>query len=915
MRNHNLLSVIIATLGVWCFMSVRVVLAQTVDAAAVSAEESRLRAGTFRAGLKRRGLNVILEQHLLDFPPRDDVDKLLMTREIKLAEFADLANSQERRLVAIAEANALLRKLLNDKPYDDRRFDWQFTLGHSLIYQEAEPFFTTILYHGGGKADRQALIARSAAALQVLDSLLDQLDTENTRIDGLPIREFEKLEKTGYINRIDRLTPRATYLRLWSRFYDALPRPDSDSNRARNLRAILAELEANPAILQTDHHHSHVQVQAWLLAGMSHRLLNEHSKARSYLDRSLAIAGRLDDTDELARIQWAVTLAQIERVRNELEHGRFSDARENLSEFASWVEQQRLDRFPLHLVAALLDRDIARAELAARKYGGSKRLKPSPASFQPLVALIERYPDRRDEVFSTTTGLLDPGAGADQLDPFEQCALLITRLAEATSIDPPAGDLLASAIDAGRHFLDTPHVGMEALVPSVKYHLAAAQYHLGRLPEAAAGFLDVTRNHRTFEQSLPAATYAVQLASEMYADPSLHDHPEARKLYVDALMALMAQFPKSEAARYWRFYLAQTLEELNRFDQAAEHYGLVHDSHEHYVDSLFLRVRSLARGLEQVAQSPPSDPIAFQARLDAFLKTQRQFITRISALSTQPQTFVETPWSRYLARAKLLAAEVEVLAAVDRPGRALDDLVDFESAYPGETSLAGRLWRTRLIAYEKLERLDEAAAAIPRYTEADPENAMPVLQHLLDGLRTDAQELFDKGEDTAAQKKADIALLVAEQIMKWSNRPSADLDASRRRAIETQWAQANLLAERFTRARDLFKTLLDADLSLARDSAPIVRWGYAESLYRLGDYPTALPVFNELAIELPASGQLRWKSLLRDLECRTALKHDPKPIIQVVDQQRFLYPQLGGPAIAPKLQKLKRQNQRRADES
>ena len=224
-----------------------------------------------------------------------------MTREIKLADFSDASRSREQRLTAIDQANAILVKLIEDKPYDARRFDWQFTLAHSLIYQEAEPFFSAILYHGGSSEDRSELVARSSRAVGVLESLVDQLAEENKRIDGLSIREFERLEKNGYIARMDSLTPKSRYLQLWAQLYDALPRTDSDPRRAGNLRAILAELDSDPAILATDHADSHVQVQAWLLAGMSHRLLNEHDKARSHLGRALLIASSLNDADERVR--------------------------------------------------------------------------------------------------------------------------------------------------------------------------------------------------------------------------------------------------------------------------------------------------------------------------------------------------------------------------------------------------------------------------------------------------------------------------------------------------------------------------------------------------------------------------------------------------------------------------------------
>ena len=82
----------------------------------------------------------------------------------------------------------------------------------------------------------------------------------------------------------------------------------------------------------------------------------------------------------------------------------------------------------------------------------------------------------------------------------------------------------------------------------------------------------------------------------------------------------------------------------------------------------------------------------------------------------------------------------------------------------------------------------------------------------------------------------------------------------------------------------------------------------------LGEFATALPLFNRLATGLAADDTLRWKALLRDLECRTALGHPPEGIIQVIEQQKTLGSSLGGPEMAAEFEALLRENQRRIDE-
>ena len=70
---------------------------------------------------------------------------MLLRRDLRLAEFADTTRSKEHRQAAIAEANRLLERVIEKNPDDPRRFEWQFVLGNSLVYDEAEPFYRMAL--------------------------------------------------------------------------------------------------------------------------------------------------------------------------------------------------------------------------------------------------------------------------------------------------------------------------------------------------------------------------------------------------------------------------------------------------------------------------------------------------------------------------------------------------------------------------------------------------------------------------------------------------------------------------------------------------------------------------------------------------------------------------------------------------
>ena len=880
------------------------------------AEEQRFGAARFRAGLRKRGLLELLELHLREFPPSGKTASLMMRRDLHLAEFADTSRPLADRMAALADANQLLEQLVDENPADRRRFDWRFTLAHSLLYEEAEAHFSSIIYRGGNANDRQSLQALATRAVRVLTALTDEIASEYETFDGLPLGQFERLERSGYVEELDRLAPRAEYLLLWALFYDALPRDDTDPVRASHLNRIHAALTQDRVLLDASHEISRVQVQALLLDGMACRLLNDHPTARQRFDRALQVAKRLGDPVERERISWAILLAQLERIRNDRDDGRFDDALRGLVGFRKSISDRAPGAFGQRVVAALEERAVYRALAAQadREEDPAAAKRARARAWLALERLVSEYASQCDEVYATVYELIGADADPASLDPFEQCALVAGLLVQA-DLDGASGERRwRRAIQVGEGFLASATPEVESLIPAVLYNVAVAQYRLDRPKEAAVRFLEVAREHSRFSNAAQAAALAVQLGSLMYEDtPPAQRSGELRSLYFDALETLLFQHADTETARYWRFYYAQLLDELGRHDDAIVQYALVDVGHEHYLESVFSRVRSTALALKQVCAARPVDALDVQRRTTDHSTLHREFVARATSEMNRATDPAEVSRLRGLiGRAELVAAETDVLGPVDRPTRALDRLRDFEQAFPELAGITGRLWRVRLLAYERLGRLDEATQTIPLYVAADPQGAGPALQSLFDGLSQDVRRLRREGDTDASAKKAKLVLLLAEQIEAWSRTPEADVAPGDRLRITRQLAEANLLAERYAPAKELFAQLRKTD-GKAQPSDPCVLHGYAEALYQLGEHAAALPEFNELARRLPEGDPLRWESLLRDLQCRTALKQNPRDVIKVIEQQAYLNPELGGPRLAAEFKKLLRENQRRAE--
>ena len=226
----------------------------------------------------------------------------------------------------------------------------------------------------------------------------------------------------------------------------------------------------------------------------------------------------------------------------------------------------------------------------------------------------------------------------------------------------------------------------------------------------------------TWDKALQAAIYSVQLSNKLHeGTKAAADHLAAQDLYHKSLDALVSYYPQSEAARYWRFFYAQLLDELTEFDAAAAQYALVHEDHSRFFEAAFARVRCLALALDAASLESPDDLLTLRKRTDEFFSIQRAFVSRVGAQLTEPsEDGGASTLKRFLARAKLIGAEMQVLPVVNRPAQALETLRDFERDYPEAASMIGRVWRVRLMAYESVGELAEAARAVPAYVAADP---------------------------------------------------------------------------------------------------------------------------------------------------------------------------------------------------
>ncbi len=973
------------------------------------AEEDRFDLAAFHNGLRQRGLTELLELHLKEFPPRNPESLLLLQRQVKLATYADRTLPDEVRRAALEEANRLLEELIAVRTIDPRRHQWRFDLVSSLIDEEAAPFISRVVLLGGNSEDRRELGRRTGRAVSILNTLTEQIAAEYERLDSLPLREYERIDQTGYVDRLETLEGKADYLTLWVLYYDALAREDGDPVRAGRLDILLNRLDEESWLLDTPHEQSHVQAQALLISGMASRLIGHYDLAQRTLARAVGVVQRIGDPAQRRSLAWAALWGTVERSRALRDGGRHQEAITALQTYRQRLAGSADDSFGVRLVLALAERSVHKvlAENARRKGDVPKAKEHQARALAVLLRLARRNAGNRDEIYGTIYDLLGRDADPAKLDAIEQAALMAGLLRDARELQTgatggsptsaradklpvaPTANLLDRVIAIGEAFADDPGAG--ELMPEVIFNLAVAHQHRGDQAEAVRRFLQVAQDYADFPDAPRAAVLAVQIAYELrsgrgsgrvhldaptnVASPLVGDdvgtpptRGDATKVhqdapYIEALATLVTRFGGDPAARYWRFFYAQALEDAGRYRTAADQYLLVDPLHERALEAMCFRARSLASALWQESARDAEAVVAIRREASEIFDLLRDFSAQATQRLARASGEQRNELLRLVAESRLIAARTHLLPQLRRPRQALETLAGFEESYPQAKHLAGRVLSIRLRALEQLGRFEEAADVLPQYLEADGDHAAATLQTLYLALSAEVERLQESGRRSEARPRAELAVRLARHIYDWASHSAAGREAGAThrldtgatvasgaavasdapagrptvatsdrlegkidlRAVKLQLAEALLLNDEPAQARVLFE-----ECGAKGSPPPLKRWatpppgdaravmGLAQSLFQLGEYDQALPLFNKLAMALPAEEPLRWKALLRDLQCRSELKHDPRGIIKAIQNQQanphYTDPKSGG-RYATELEGLLRDCRRRtADE-
>ena len=882
-------------------------------------ENERLPTKSFRRGLKQLGLTDLLDYYVREFPPDDPLQASLLKRELRLNLYADATVPAAERLQALAEATVILRDLISTYPDHADRFEWQLELGRDLIFRKAEPYHNNVMLRGGTEADRAALSRITSEALGVYNALIAELVAAESEIDRMSIKQFEKSAKLGYIQSIEEHLPKARYFRLWASYYYCLTLPPSNPKLAKSMREIIQYLNEDSKLTSIDHAISHYQAQSLLLAGMAYRLLNSSALAEEVLSKAAAIVVAIPNYTERQSLRWVTTFSALERVKNFRDTNQYELALRALNKYRAQLPSSSPDQFSLVFALALLEGTIYRDQAESLAEGASARkAELLLKSRQPLIDLARQQPRYQDEIYATLFEMLGAMGDISSLDSFEQSVYLAGLLrragqtkrklqAERATLGPAAtarldsekDKLLAQAATLATTLLeDESALGLE-LRPEVRFNLAVCRFEQGRTLEAIMHFNLLAKDHVEFGKSKQAMEYAIRLCESLYRQAGRADRQTIRPHYLQALEQLLSVYRHSSLAKGRQYIYARVLQEDARYAEAAEQYVLVAADDPKYLEALFHTAECHLMLLRRTAAH--EDQRAASSQATVTLESVARFQQKRSAADAAEM-------SRYSAEVRLISAEANMLRPAKDAGRALQNLADFELEFPNELDLIGRAMRIRILAYQELGELEQAAAIIPDYLERDPLNAGGTLQGLLYTLKAEVAVSEQAGRIEDAARKAEDALVVAKALYEWGVRPASGLDRAGQLAFKLEYGEALLKSKRPDEASEVFRSAVREDAAAepdGRSHSGRALYGLA-SAYLDGSKPhDALPYFSRLYSEAAEDSELWWKAFLGEIHCRMALEQDSETLYKLISQKRVFYPHMGGTELKREFERLR----------
>jgi hypothetical protein len=887
--------------------------------------------GTFREGLRKRGLDAWLDAYLAETPPVDEADSRLREREqlLEQAGRADLPSDERREL--LRRARGILEELIKTHPKHAGRPRWLLELIRDRLEREDAELFARVLLYDLPGGDRQAAGDITTDVLKRIAELNDSISAEWEWYESLDETAMTAATASGAPRRLEMLQSQAAMLEAWARLYQALGTNASTDDRDAMLRGLLEDVTRKYGWTLPDQPPAQRR-RALIIAARTARALGRAAEAELYARDVIQVSNPESGDADGAAARQAALLAVLEQLRAMRDRGRFDAALEAVDQATQWIDRIRSDDVSAHVALALTHKSIlsrraktaaapgaggepgdssgdglpgksaettSAAASAAGSHNGAAWLEP-PSALSPLENLCARGPDYCEALYAAIAGTVRNAPLDAKTPPFVTQLLLGAAVADCVRADDASDvrdrsrldELLATASD---YLRNAPATASQAWHGEMEYLLGRARYLTGARLEAVNTLASLAERRSEHYRSTEAARQATAIAQEMLGGSDEPVQRTVRDAFVRAGHLLRERDPDQARARSLSYYMGIALEQNRRLEEAAAEYERVPAESEHALEAQLGRVRCFRAALEQASSEHTLSQPDLQ-RLGSQAQTAADQAGEAARVRLKDSA---NPGQKELA-AKILLAQAGVLnhRVVDQAARAVEVLDHLSAAVSTGSPLVPLLLQERIQARERLQQYGPARDDALKLVEVDGERAGGLLAMLVESARTAVLARLDQGEAESAGRIAAAGAQLAGDLDEWADTHGGKLSARERLTVRV-WEAWFLLAagkseEAFSSYESLSKQFEESSSEHAALAVEI-DLGRAECLLALDRAEEALPVFTRTWQASPEGSADWWRAYAGSLRCHARLGHDAREIVQSIRQQRTLSPELGGP--------------------
>ncbi|NLX14615.1 MAG: hypothetical protein GXY44_13315 [Phycisphaerales bacterium] len=898
---------------VWAWISILPAYGQAISIE----DDSNLNEAAFREGLRQRGLIDWLEQYCQDRPPADEVEKALRRREILLVEAEQSSTPLWRRKELIDEAGRILLSVMERHPQHPVRLFGRFEFARDLLERrDPAAFDAVVLYElfGRDRAEVHDLSTRARAALEILRRDIGAA-WDTVELSTWEDRGAVAATDLRWLENLDRQT---AILCVWAELLEALSAEDTDLARRQSLRKLLEQVTRRQAWTSLPIEHADLCCHGLVVATLAARCLGLLEEANEYARQIVSTMRQVANPLDRERLRRTVFIGVVEQVRVLRDGGRLDEAAravEQVKEY--WMQSGQYGGLQDELVLAFLERSISVARgakvLAPDDEGSRSILEPADA-LSPLKRLADRGPAARDRLYATLAGELAAESWLPTHSSFQHRLLAGAAVADVLRHRPVRNPdvenrlltILSELEKVVEHWSEDFGVAERG---EWLFLLGRSQYLVDRPLSAIQTLARLAEQYPDHDRTMIAVEQAAAIASERLRDSAVQDDPALREAFILAAGLYRRLIPDSPASRQMQYYLALALERKGQLIEAATQYAAVPADDLNRLSAWLGQVRCLRNALRH---GPAHQSVAReQVRQQAEQALQVAFVARgeVRAALSEAATDEE----RYLyGQVVLVLADLLTDPVLARYSEALEVLDEADAVVQACPDLLGPALRMRILALQHLQRWGPANVNVRRLRPVDPDNVGSVAASLFDAMHEAIVAAEDDGDEAEVRRISGEAAALGDMLLENDGVFLKNLN-DRETLIVCIWrAWVLLRSDRAAEAVEAFESIDTAKLSMYEDLKIEYSLGWAEGQLAMGRYEPARDAFNKIWLNTPERSLAWWRSYVGSLQCHTALGNDPQRIVQSIQQQKYLAPDLGAPRWKRALAQIENANRERA---